>query len=171
MRLRPLVADDAEAVAACNDVEVPRVSHLGVEGLRAHLPRCRVALVAEGDDDRLAGFVLAVPPGSDYVSVNYRWFENRGTDHLYVDRVVVAPYARRRGVAGLLYGAVEEAARAAGREEVTCEVNIRPRNDASLAFHAARGYVEVGRQDTDGGAKTVALLAKPLTSGLRHAAG
>ena len=144
MRLRPLVADDAEAVAACNDVEVPRVSHLGVEGLRAHLPRCRVALVAEGDDDRLAGFVLAVPPGSDYVSVNYRWFENRGTDHLYVDRVVVAPYARRRGVAGLLYGAVEE---------------------------AARGYVEVGRQDTDGGAKTVALLAKPLTSGLRHAAG
>jgi uncharacterized protein len=98
----------------------------------------------------------------DYASENYRWFEARGVDHLYVDRVVVAPHARRRGVAGMLYDAVEEAARAGGRLEVTCEVNVRPRNDASLAFHAARGYVEVGRQETDGGSKTVAMLARPL---------
>ena len=166
MRLRPLVADDAQAVAALNDAEVPRVSHLGVEGLRAHLPRCAPALLAEDGDGRVAGFVLAVPPGTDYASVNYRWFEDRGTDHLYVDRVVVADRARRQGVGALLYAAVEEAARADGRDEVTCEVNVRPRNDASLAFHTARGYTEVGRQDTDGGDKTVALLAKPLAAGL-----
>jgi uncharacterized protein len=160
VRLRPLADADVEVVAALNDAEVPRVGHLGVEGLRAHLPRCRPALAAEDDDGRIAGFVLAVAPGGDYASRNYRWFEDRGTDHLYVDRVVVAPHARRRGVAGLLYAAVEEAARGDGRAEVTCEVNVEPRNDASLAFHAARGYVEVGRQDT--GDTTVALLAKPL---------
>ena len=163
MRLRPLGDADLAAIAAINDAEVPRVSHLGVEGLRAHLPRCAPALLAEDDDGRVAGFVLAVPPGVDYASANYRWFEDRGTDHLYVDRVVVAPHARRRGIAGLLYEVVEQTARDGGRWEVTCEVNVRPRNDASLAFHAARGYAEVGRQDTDGGAKTVALLAKPVT--------
>jgi uncharacterized protein len=162
VRLRPLVADDVPVVAALNDAEVPRVGHLGVEGLRAHLPRCAPALLAEDTDGRVAGFVLAVPPGVDYASVNYRWFEARGSDHLYVDRVVVADHARRRGVGGRLYGAVEDAARRDGRTEVTCEVNLRPRNDASLAFHAARGYVEVGREDVEAGTKTVAMLAKPV---------
>jgi uncharacterized protein len=162
VRLRALTGDDVATVAALNDAEVPRVGHLGVEGLRAHLPRCGPAVVAQDDRGRIAGFLLALAPGMDYASVNYRWFEARGTDHLYIDRVVVAPHARRRGVGGLLYETVEQAARAAGRDEVTCEVNVRPRNDASLAFHTARGYVEVGRQDTDGGAKTVAMLARPL---------
>jgi uncharacterized protein len=160
VRPRPVADEDVEVLARLNDAEVPRVGHLGVDGLRAHLPRCRPALVVEDEDGRIAGFVLAVPPGGDYPSVNYRWFEDRGTDHLYIDRVVVAPHARRRGVAGLLYAAVEEAARDARRVEVTCEVNVRPRNDASLAFHAARGYVEVGRQDT--GDMTVVLLARTL---------
>lgn len=162
VRLRPLAAADVEVVAALNDAEVPRVGHLGAEGLRAHLPRCAPALLAEAADGRLAGFVLAVPPGVGYASRNYRWFEQRGRDHLYVDRVVVADHARRQGVGAMLYAAVEDTAHLAGREEVTCEVNLRPRNAESLAFHAARGYLEVGRQDTDGGAKTVAMLAKPL---------
>ena len=39
-----------------------------------------------------------------------------------------------------------------------CEVNVRPRNDASLHFHHSIGFREVGQQDTDGGAKTVSLL-------------
>ena len=43
-----------------------------------------------------------------------------------------------------------------------CEVNLRPRNERSLAFHAAIGFREVGRQDTDGGNKHVSLLALDL---------
>jgi len=42
----------------------------------------------------------------------------------------------------------------------TCEVNLRPENDASISFHSCLGFVEVGRQMTEGGAKEVALLAK-----------
>ena len=45
---------------------------------------------------------------------------------------------------------------------LTCEVNVAPPNPVSHAFHAAMGFVEVGRQGTEGGAKTVALLARSL---------
>jgi len=38
-------------------------------------------------------------------------------------------------------------------------VNIEPPNDPSLAFHAGRGYTEVGRYDA--GHKVVAMMEKP----------
>jgi predicted GNAT superfamily acetyltransferase len=39
-------------------------------------------------------------------------------------------------------------------------VNLVPRNDASLAFHARRGYVEVGRLGEDD--HVVSLMEKSL---------
>src|SRR5690606_4263291 len=119
-----------------------------------------LALLAE-DDAGLLGFVVAFAPGAAYGSPNYGWFEARGSDHLYVDRIAVADRARRRGIASALYDAAEDRARATGRAEVTCEVNVVPRNEVSLRFHAARGFVEVGQQDVDD--HRVSLLAKPLT--------
>lgn len=156
--LRPIEAADLRAVAALNDREVPRVGPLGVDGLRDHLVHCDLALAALDEAGALAGFVLAVAPGADYASLNYRWFEARGTDHLYVDRIVVGAAHRRRGIAGRLYDAVEARARESGRQEITCEVNVRPVNHGSMIFHEARGFVEVGRQDTTGGALTVAMM-------------
>ena len=46
-------------------------------------------------------------------------------------------------------------------ERMVCDVNIEPRNDASLAFHAARGY-ERSASSAHGEAKTVALMSKEL---------
>lgn len=163
-RIVPLEERHLDAVAALNDAEVPRVSPLGRTGLDDLRPRCDLTVVAEEPDGSLAGFLLAVAPGMDYVSVNYRWFDDRRDDFLYIDRVVVAPTHRRRGVAASLYEAVEHRARATGRRQITCEVNVRPPNAGSLAFHRSRGFLEVGRQDTSDGRLTVALLSLPLSA-------
>ena len=94
------------------------------------------------------GFVVTFAPGTDYDSENYRWFTERyGDGFLYLDRVVVDPAVRRRGVAGRVYDLVESVASAYGL--LALEVNLVPRNDASLAFHLARGFVEVGRLGDD----------------------
>lgn len=163
VHLAPIGAYHLDAVAALNDTEVPRVSHLGADGLTRLLPSCDLAILATDDRGDIAGFVLAIAPGASYGSVNYRWFDARGDDFLYVDRIVVAATHRGRGVATKLYDAVVHRARTAGRTRVTCEVNIRPANDASLAMHRNRGFVEVGRQDTTGGTLTVALLSLDVT--------
>lgn len=161
--VRAMSPHDHAAVIELNDGEVPRVGHLGVDGLATLLPHAALALVATVEGGQVGGFLVAVAPGEGYGSQNYRWFERRGTDHLYVDRVAVASSARRRGIGDALYDVVEEVARRQRRAEVTCEVNLEPPNPASLAFHQRRGFVEVGQQATDGGSKTVALLAKPLS--------
>ncbi|MEX2505089.1 MAG: GNAT family N-acetyltransferase [Egicoccus sp.] len=159
MRLRPIGRPDLDAVLDLNASEVPKVGPLDAHALAGLVGICDLALLAE-DDDGLLGMVLALAPGAAYRSPNYGFFEARGSDHLYVDRIAVATGARRRGVASALYDAVEERGRATGRAEVTCEVNLVPRNDVSLRFHAARGFVEVAQQDV--GDHRVSLLAKPL---------
>jgi predicted GNAT superfamily acetyltransferase len=160
LTLRPLGDADLLAVTALNDAEVPRVGPLDPGGLEALLVHAELAVVAEGSG-QVVGFAVAIAPGADYGSPNYRYFEARRTDHLYLDRIVVAAAARRQGIAGALWDVVEEHARSTGRAELTCEVNVRPANPGSLAFHLGRGFVEVGRQDTGGGI-TVALLTKSV---------
>jgi hypothetical protein len=42
---------------------------------------------------------------------------------------------------------------------ITCEFDIKPPNPASARFHTGLGFHEVGRQQLDGGSKTVSLQA------------
>lgn len=109
---------------------------------------------------RLDAFILVYDQASPYDGVNYGWFRERFPRFAYVDRVVVAPQARGRGLARLLYGAVFERARAEGIPLVTCEVNLEPPNPASDAFHAAMGFVPVGSAGV--GAKTVRYFAREI---------
>jgi uncharacterized protein len=161
VEIRPYEASDLPALVATNDAAYPAVPITPAEELAELIGLSALTLVV--DDGEPAGFIVALAPGLDYASENYTWFSARSQDFLYVDRIVLAPRLQGQGIGPLLYGAVEDAARAEGASEVLCEVNVRPPNPGSLAFHARLGFVEVGRQQTKGGANEVALLAKPVT--------
>lgn len=152
MNLRDLVEDDFADVLALNAAEVPHVNAIDAATLRDLLGWSERALVAEVDG-RIAGFTLTIGPDVPYASLNYAWFTRHHPGVHYLDRVVVAPDFRRTGVASALYARIEE------RRPVGLEVNVEPRNEISLAFHAARGFVEVGRLDHPGG-HVVALMLK-----------
>jgi predicted GNAT superfamily acetyltransferase len=166
MRIRELTSADLPAALLLNNANVPAVSPSDEAGFARLLELSELALAAVGDaavdGETLLGYVLLIRPGADYPSENYRWFEDRGTDFLYVDRILVSDAAQNQGVGAALYSAVFEAALARGAAEVTCEVNVDPPNPGSLRFHARLGFVEVGRQATKGGTIVVALLAAPL---------
>lgn len=165
MAIRALSADDLDAALALNNDNVPAVSPLDraelarLAGLSSH------ALAGEVDD-RFAAFGLVLPPGVDYHSVNYQWFSRYAGElglagFAYLDRIAVAADARRLGVGRAMYDHL--VGELAGSVPVLfCEVNVRPRNDVSLAFHASIGFREVGQQDTGGGTR-VSLLALDLT--------
>ncbi|HEY7628297.1 MAG TPA: GNAT family N-acetyltransferase, partial [Ilumatobacteraceae bacterium] len=91
----------------------------------------------------------------------YGWFSRNYDDFVYLDRIAVDPAYRRLGIGRAFYSHVVD--RFTGvYPHLLCEVNIRPRNEPSLLFHHSIGFREVGQQDTDGGNKTVSLLAMPL---------
>jgi len=165
VHIRDLRWGDLAAVLALNNENVPAVSPLDATALARLTTLASVPLVAE-IDHVFAGFCLVLPPGADYASLNYGWFSAHagalgyGT-FAYLDRIAVAPSARRHGVGRAFYARLVERLRGVA-PVLFCEVNIRPRNDVSLAFHESVGFREVGQQDTDGGAKTVSLLALDL---------
>jgi predicted GNAT superfamily acetyltransferase len=157
--LRPYAPGDASAVLALNQ------SHLdGVGPLDPHRQAWLVGLtdaclVAE-DAGTVVGFVMTLGPDTEYDSPNYRWFKERYDRFGYLDRVVVADTHHRRGVGRMMYEAVEQPVLSeGGHGRMALEVYVEPPNVASLAFHAARGYVEVGRLAQDNG-KVVAMLVK-----------
>ncbi len=151
---------DLVAVLALNESEVPHLGAVDIEQMRWFASNATYFRVAK-TRQQLAAFLVGLQPGTDYGSLNYRWFCDRYEEFAYVDRVAVAAFARRHGLASRLYD--DFAAAMPGSVNVmTCEVNIRPPNDESMRFHTQLGFGEVGTQVTDNGRKEVALLLKEL---------
>lgn len=163
--LRPVTDMDVDRLVVLNNASVPAVPDTPADDMAELLDASSLALVAvdpETPSDPL-GFVVALDGGEDWSGENYAWFEERGLDHLYVDRIVVGEGARGRGIGKLFYDAVFDAARIAGHDVVTCEVNLNPPNPGSLRFHGRLGFSERGQQLTKGGDILVAKLAAEVT--------
>jgi predicted GNAT superfamily acetyltransferase len=155
--IRPLTIDDAEQVLALNDAVVHKLAPMDEDRYRWFLDVAACAWAADVDDT-FGGFVLVLAPGVAYESANYAWFGEHRSDFLYLDRVAISERFRRRGVGSAIYDAVEARATAELRP-VLLEVNREPPNHGSLAFHAARGYLEIGTLRHDDG-KVVSLQEK-----------
>jgi predicted GNAT superfamily acetyltransferase len=157
IRYLPAETRDYPAILELNEAAIPEVSSLDDAGLEA-LHRQAALLTIARSEDAVAGFILVLTEGCDYQSPNYRFFDTRYDAFAYVDRIVVGEQFRRIGIGSGLYRALFEALPRAPR--VTCEVNVRPPNPGSLQFHQDLGFTVIGEQDTDNGAKRVALMVR-----------
>lgn len=156
--LRPITAADHEFVLALNEEHVELLAPMDEDRLGQLLGWTDLASVIQLDGTP-AGFVLTMASGSSYDSPNYRWFAARCPSFYYLDRVVLTERTRRTGLGTRAYDEIE--ARAAELAPALClEVNLEPPNQPSLAFHAGRGYREVGRAESNG--HLVSLLVKDL---------
>ncbi|MFV0634424.1 GNAT family N-acetyltransferase [Demequina sp.] len=162
LRMRVMRESDLAQVLALNTDAHPAVNTLTEDQMRTLVGWCDVALVALGRDGSVIAFLLSLGGGRPYESENYRWFEERGTRHQYIDRIVVGASARGTGVGRAMYESVYERARERGATEVTAEVNLRPLNERSIAFHEHLGFRKVAEQDTKDGTVRVALLTRPV---------
>ena len=162
VQLRDVLPGDLDTILAINEACVPAVGTSTLDELTHLVGESVFALVADVED-QIAGFCLVLAPGADYGSMNYRWFSERYDDFVYLDRVAIAEPFRRGGIGHAMYAEVERRSAIAqpSATHFTLEVNLRPRNDTSLAFHARLGFEEVGQQETDYGT-LVSLMAKPL---------
>ena len=157
LAIEAATADDYEGILALNEAAIPAVNRIDTAELTALHGQAACLLVAR-KADRLLGFLLALDETADYASENFQYFRDHYDAFAYVDRIVVAAESRGLGLGGRLYEALGLALASAPR--IACEVNVRPPNPGSLAFHERLGFAVVGEQDTGGGAKRVALMIR-----------
>ena len=157
-QLLPVRAADFAALLALNNDHAAELSLLDPASFERLVGKAFLANQSAGAD----AFVVAFDQTGDYDSANFLWFKARFERFLYVDRVVVAPAARGRGLARALYDSVFAAAEAARFSRVVCEINMDPPNPASTRFHEALGFHQVGQGTLDRNGKTVGYHEKTV---------
>ncbi len=161
----PATDDDLEHILTLNEGAVPHVNSIPLEELARLGGQAAFFGVARSpDSQQIDGFLLALNQAAEYDSLNFRWHQRQFDTFVYIDRIVVTPASRRSGVGRALYQALIRAVEDL-TPRLTCEVNVKPPNPRSIAFHQSLGFREVGQQDTEGGNKRVSLMALELTPG------
>jgi uncharacterized protein len=158
MDIRNITAADLPALLALNNAEAERVNALTPEALEGLLSRAFAARMTADGTGFLIAFDHATPPQGP----NHAWFTARESYFAYIDRVVVAPAARGRGVARALYEDLAAIARAEQTHLLTCEVNLDPPNPESSAFHEKLGFTPCGEAVDRRNGKRVQYLRKPI---------
>jgi predicted GNAT superfamily acetyltransferase len=160
VRFREVEPRDLDALLGLNNAAVPNVNLLDIHALRHFAETAPWFFVAETAAGP-TGFAIVLRPGAIYESLNYRWFSERYPDFVYIDRIVIAEDSRRFGVGRAFYERIEQFAWDAKAPVICAEVNLRPPNPGSIAFHEARGFERVEEVDRLDG-KRLAMFAKKL---------
>jgi uncharacterized protein len=158
--IRPIEPADLGRILEINQANVPEVGSVDADRMASLLQMSPIALAVELDT-AIVGFCLVMPSDAPYESVNYRWFTQRYDDFMYLDRVAFDAEAQGRGLGTRLYAEVDRRMVESGANHLALEVNVDPPNEPSLAFHARRGFAEVGQQDTPYGIR-VSMQMRPV---------
>ena len=156
------ITDELPYILKMNQEALPAVSSVSIEDMKHFLNIVDYFRTLKVEN-KIAGFLIALSPGKDYSSLNYKWFEKTYNSFMYVDRIVIDTNYHRNGLGTSFYNDLETFS-IKKSSRITCEVNIRPKNEGSMVFHENYGFEQVGTQTTEEGKKEVSLMSYELTN-------
>jgi len=159
--IRAATPADHDALLRINAACWPAVARLDPYELdRLRATGARIAVVCA--DDEVQGYLILFAHSDPYDGEEFAWLhEHIGEPFLYVDQIAVTPGLRGRGRGASLFAHVLECAHGLGAAVLCCEVNTRPANPESMAFHERLGFTPLGAMATRDG-REVALLSRRL---------
>ena len=148
--IRDFTDTDTREILEINQESVNMLSPL--DEARLHLLRelSSLLLVCQTPQG-IGGFLIGFENGANYDSTNYQWFDEHEEQFLYIDRIAVHSTCRGLGIGKQLYDRAVIWAREQSLLSVVAEINVKPRNEASLLFHKMRGFVEIGTRSPEPG--------------------
>ena len=156
------ISDELPLIVKMNQEALPAVSSVNINDMN-HFLTIVDYFRSLKVEKKLVGFLIALTPGKKYHSVNYKWFEKRFDSFMYVDRIVIDPSYQGNGLGKAFYNDLADFSNNK-TDRITCEVNIRPKNEGSMIFHEKYGFVQAGTQTTENGKKEVSLMKYKIRS-------
>lgn len=142
MDIRNIETQHLPAILALNEISVAVLSPLNEEKLQRLIAIATVAKVVVVNET-VAAFVLAFTENVEYESTNYQWFNQKYSQFLYIDRIVVADTFRGKKLASHIYDYLLDWAGDHSVPRLVAEIDIQPPNEASLQFHQKYGFSEL----------------------------
>lgn len=179
MQFLPANETHFRQVLGLNEAAVPHVNLIKIETLQKLASQSIFFYVAIDDvkdnpssknqnsepdtsEQNVLGFIIALDENATYDSPNFQYFKKNYPSFVYVDRIVISESHRGKGIGREFYSKLQS--QFGTSSVICCEVNIRPPNPESHAFHQSLGFEQVGVQDTEQGTKSVSLMV--MTNGL-----
>ncbi|MDA1237908.1 MAG: GNAT family N-acetyltransferase [Proteobacteria bacterium] len=110
-------------------------------------------------DDEVVGFMMCFREKSEHRSVNYKFFNDRESRFIYVDRIAIKEDHSRKGLGSNLYKELYELS-SLKQLPICCEVYTVPLNQISLNFHYKNGFKSVGEYKFEN--NSVEYLTRPF---------
>ena len=139
MEIRELCGSDVQKMWEINEQGLPGTGKVDEQGLLNLLEYSEISVGAY-EDGELLGYVICLPPATEYGSLNYAWFNENMADFLYVDRIAVAQIHRDKGIGSRLYSHIIEYS----SKQIAAEVSLNPPNLASMRFHGRFDFEKIG---------------------------
>jgi len=162
-KLREVTISDLEKIRTINEEAIPAVNTVSLDEFKWFLKRSIYFKVSLNEDEQVCGFLLVLPTGLEYESLNYKWFSDKFSDFAYIDRIAVKDEFRGKGIGKSLYIDLEKTVMK-GIKRIACEFNINPPNLVSKKFHEGLAYKRVGTQLTENETKEVSLMIKEINA-------
>ena len=159
--LRDAKHSDIDQIVQINKSAIPAVNYVSYNEFEWFLNRKLYFKIAENSHGAISGFLLVLPSGLEYKSLNYKWFSGRYDKFAYIDRIVIMNEFKKNGIGKSLYLDLEK--NISEYKLISCEFNIEPPNPISKKFHESLNYENVGYQLTENETKKVSLMIKKIS--------
>ena len=143
---KPLTEQEIKEMYSINQTNSPEVGNIPSIGQFKELTDLTETIYVFKDKEKIIGFILLMREDMIYQSENYKYISSKYDHFLYVDRIAIQSDYRRQGLAEKIYNQVIKDGEKL-ELDILCEVNTRPKNEISLAFHKKMGFKEIGTQD------------------------
>ena len=160
-KLRDAKHSDIEKIVLINESAIPAVNYVSYKEFEWFLYRKLYFKIAENSHGDISGFLLVLPSGLEYKSLNYKWFSDKYDKFAYIDRIVIMDEFKKNGIGKSLYLDLEK--NIGEYQLIACEFNIEPPNPISKKFHESLNYENVGYQFTENETKKVSLMIKKIS--------
>ena len=162
IHIRDVRDDELDLVVALNNSAGPSILPMDAAKARFFWDNADYFRVIE-QDEAVTGFLVGFSDEAPHDSPNFRWFRERHSNFLYIDRIVIAA-ARRGGGRGRAFYADVTSFAEPRWARLCCEVFLGVGYDPALLFHGAFGFREVGQQTMPGTGLRACMLMKDLCS-------
>ena len=158
--LRNVKFEDLKDIIEINEQSIPAVNTVSLIQFETFLRDSIYFKAVTNLSQKICGFLLVLPSGLEYDSLNYKWFSSRYEKFAYIDRIAISEKWRNKGMRKSLYTDVENTLK--DYKLIACEFNVIPPNQVSKQFNESLDYENVGFQLTENGTKKVSLMTKKI---------